>query len=162
VHFHQCLALIFVHGCCQSHTQVVLERACQAAAERADNDFRQLLQQAREAGSITAVSTWVAAKPLVSLPVQHLELLHASGCNVVDVCLRYVHMTSCSVMMCCSGVLVLRHSLLALLAVLLWPCVCACVRACLRACVGACVRVCVCVCRIACSRAHCASLLALP
>jgi hypothetical protein len=48
------------------HGQVVLERACQAAAERADNDFRQLLQQAREAGSVTAVSTWVAAKPSVS------------------------------------------------------------------------------------------------
>jgi hypothetical protein len=49
-----------------SHTQVVLERACAAAAERADNDFRQLLQQGREAGNITAVSTWVAAKPSVS------------------------------------------------------------------------------------------------
>jgi hypothetical protein len=57
-----CACLLLLSLC----IQVVLERACQAAAERADNDFRQLLQQGREAGSITAVSTWVAAKPSVS------------------------------------------------------------------------------------------------
>lgn len=46
--------------------QVVLERACKAAAERADNDFRRLLEEVRAAGHLTAATTWLAAKPQVT------------------------------------------------------------------------------------------------
>jgi hypothetical protein len=45
--------------------QVVLERACKAAAERADSDFVQLLQAQQEEGFITARSTWSAVKAQV-------------------------------------------------------------------------------------------------
>jgi hypothetical protein len=45
--------------------QVVLERACKAAAERADNDFRQLLLTQQQEGAISARSTWSAVKAQV-------------------------------------------------------------------------------------------------
>lgn len=43
----------------------MLERACKAAAERADSDFMQLLQAQQEEGIITARSTWSAVKAQV-------------------------------------------------------------------------------------------------
>lgn len=48
-------------------SQVVLERACKAAAERADNDFRQLLLDQQQEGLITHTSKWSAVKAQVSL-----------------------------------------------------------------------------------------------
>jgi hypothetical protein len=44
----------------------VLERACKAAAERADNDFRALLLSQQQEGAISARSTWSAVKAQVS------------------------------------------------------------------------------------------------
>lgn len=46
--------------------QVVLERACKAAAERAENDFRALLLAQQQEGAISARSTWSAVKAQVS------------------------------------------------------------------------------------------------
>lgn len=56
-----------MHTTHTTHTQVVLERACKAAAERADNDFRQLLLSQQQEGAISAGSTWSAAKAQVGL-----------------------------------------------------------------------------------------------
>lgn len=46
--------------------QVMLERACKAAAERAENDFRALLLAQQQEGAINARSTWSAVKAQVS------------------------------------------------------------------------------------------------
>lgn len=46
--------------------QVMLERACKAAAERADNDFRALLLAQQQEGAISARSTWSAVKAQVN------------------------------------------------------------------------------------------------
>lgn len=43
----------------------MLERACKAAAERAENDFRQLLLAQQQEGGISTRSTWSAVKAQV-------------------------------------------------------------------------------------------------
>ena len=54
---------------------MLLERACKAAAERADNDFRQLLLAQQEEGAITHKSSWSAVKAQVGGYSTHVSLL---------------------------------------------------------------------------------------
>lgn len=61
--------------------QVVLERACKAAAERADNDFRQLLLSQQQEGAIAHTSTWAAVKAQVRLTSSPAVLTLALLCS---------------------------------------------------------------------------------
>jgi len=61
--------------------------ACSAAAERADNDFRQLLLEQEEQGVISTTGGWAAAKPKVRpwMPLTLQESAHSRHTAMLSV-----------------------------------------------------------------------------
>eukprot|EP00775_Hariotina_reticulata_P003695 gene3695-3955_t len=63
--------------------EVVLERACSAAADRADNDFRQLLLEQEERGEISTTGSWASAKPKPTEDARAMSMTNALSSDLL-------------------------------------------------------------------------------